>query len=179
MARPQNLEVVENPNRIAQKVRAIPGGNVDALLARVEKAMQNLSDQFIAIYHQDVERIGAHMTAAMTNPEEMLPAVRAIRASLHDLRGQAGTFGFDLVTEISDSACKFIDLNESFARTELMILNMHVDGLRAVKQMDMRGDGGRTGSDLMEGLRSVIARHRDRSLDEARLAKIADPNNVD
>jgi hypothetical protein len=124
MAKSGNLEVVENPNRIAQKVRVVPGGNVDALLERVEKAMQNLSDEFIAIYHEDVDRIGKHMSTALEAPEEMGPAVDAIRVSLHDLRGQAGTFGYDLVTRISDSACKFIDLSAGFGRTELMVLKM-------------------------------------------------------
>lgn len=175
MAKHGNLEVVENPNRIAQKVRAIPGGNVDALLQRVEKAMENLSDEFIAIYHEDVERIGARMSAALADPEEMESAVDAIRVSLHDLRGQAGTFGYELVTRISDSACKFIDLSNHFGRAELMVLNMHVDALRAVKQQNVRGDGGATGVELMEGLRTVVGRHGTGELDEARLTALSNP----
>ena len=175
MAKSGNLEVVENPNRIAQKVRVVPGGNVDALLERVETAMQNLSDEFIAIYHDDVDRIGRHMSTALADPEEMGPAVTAIRVSLHDLRGQAGTFGYGLVTRISDSACKFIDLSDGFGRTELMVLNMHVDALRAVKQKNVRGDGGQTGIELLQGLRAVIGRHGDGGLNESRLAEIIDP----
>jgi hypothetical protein len=97
--------------------------------------------------------------------------VAAIRVSLHDLRGQGGTFGYDLVTRICDSGCKFIDLCEDFGRTELMVLNMHVDALRAVKQKDVRGQGGQTGIDLMEGLRAIVIRHREGILDESRLAE--------
>jgi hypothetical protein len=175
MAKHGNLEVVENPNRIAQKVRAIPGGNVDALLQRVEKAMENLGDEFVSIYHRDVERIGARMTVALADPDEMEAAVNAIRVSLHDLRGQAGTFGFELVTRISDSACKFIDLSDRFGRAELMVLNMHVDALRAVKQQDVRGEGGPTGIELMNGLRAVVGRHGAGDLDEAKLAENAGP----
>lgn len=172
MAKNENLEVVENPNRIAQKVRVVPGGNVDALLERVDKAMQNLSEEFVAIYHDDVDRIGRHMSTALADPDEMEPAVNAIRVSLHDLRGQAGTFGYDLVTRISDSACKFIDLSEVFGRTELMVLNMHVDALRAVKVKNVRGDGGQTGVELLEGLRVVIGRHGQGGLDATKMAEI-------
>jgi hypothetical protein len=178
MANRGNLEVVENPNRIAQKVRAIPGGNVDALLERVEKAMENLGDEFVAIYHADVDRIGKHMSTALADPDEMGPAVSAIRTSLHDLRGQAGTFGYDLVTRISDSACKFIDLSDGFGRTELMVLGMHVDALRAVKMKSVRGDGGRIGAELMEGLRVVIGRHGDGSLDGSRLSEVTGVNGT-
>jgi hypothetical protein len=178
MARSGNLEVVENPNRIAQKVRVVPGGNVDSLLERVEKAMQNLSGEFTAIYHEDVDRIGMHMSAALSDPEEMVPAVNAIRVSLHDLRGQAGTFGYDLVTRISDSACKFIDLSEGFGRTELVVLNMHVDALRAVKLKSVQGDGGTIGVELMAGLREVIVRHANGGLDESLLAEIIDTKHT-
>ena len=173
MVKSGNLEVVENPNRIAQKVRVVPGGNVDALLERVEKAMQNLSGEFITIYHEGVDRIGKHMSAALADPDEMVPAVTAIRVSLHDLRGQAGTFGYDLVTRISDSACKFIDLADGLGRTELMVLNMHVDALRAVKKMNIRGEGGQTGTELLEGLRVVINRYGEGSLHESRMAETA------
>jgi hypothetical protein len=68
MARRGNLEIVKNPNRIAQKVRVIPGGSVDGFLERVESAIQNFSGEFTAIYHADVERIGKHMAQAPGGP---------------------------------------------------------------------------------------------------------------
>lgn len=172
MAKSSKVEVIENPNRIAQKVRAIPGGDVDVLLDRVEMAMSNLTDEFVEIYHEDVERIGMHMVTALDDPAEMTEAVQAIRTSLHDLRGQAGTFGYQLVTQISDSACKFIDLTEGFGRAELMVLGMHVDALRAVKQQSISGKGGAAGTQLMDGLRSVIRKHGDGQLDQGRLEEI-------
>lgn len=172
MANGGNVEIVENPNRIAQRVRAVPGGNVDVLLERVEQVILRHGDEFIEIYHRDVERIGAHMAAAMADPAAIEVSVKAIRASLHDLRGQAGTFGYGLVTQISDSACKFIDLSETFSRPELAVLNMHVDALRAAEQQKISGDGGETGGQLMEGLRTVIRKHGAGDLDRRRLAEI-------
>lgn len=173
MARSGKVEIVQNPNRISQKVRAVPGGNVDALLDRVEKAVERLSDEFVSIYYEDVERIGMHMSTALEDPGEMRDSVGAIRACLHDLRGQAGTFGFELVTRISDSACKFIDLSDTFERTELMVLNMHVDALRAVKQQKMSGDGGEVGAQLLGGLQAVIRKHAEGHLDGGRLEEIS------
>lgn len=172
MARSSKAEFVENPNRIAQKVRAVPGGEVDILLERVDQAMSKLTVEFLEIYHEDVERIGMHMVTALDDPAEMTVSVQAIRASLHDLRGQAGTFGYQLVTQISDSACKFIDLSDSFGRTELMVLGMHVDALRAVKQQSISGKGGAIGTQLMDGLQAVILKHGEGRLDKSRLEEI-------
>lgn len=56
-----------------------------------------------------------------------------------------------------------------------MVLNMHVDALRAVKQQDVRGEGGPTGIELMNGLRAVVGRHGAGDLDEAKLAENAGP----
>jgi hypothetical protein len=44
------------------------GGNVDDLLERVESAIRNLSGEFTAIYHEDVERIGKHMARVRADP---------------------------------------------------------------------------------------------------------------
>lgn len=99
----------------------------------------------------------------------MANAVAAIWASLHDLCGPVGALGYDLVTGISGSGCKFIDLSEDFGRTELMVLGMHGYDLHAVKQKDVRGRDGQTGIDPMERLRAIVARHREETLDENRL----------
>ena len=96
----------------------------------------------------------------------MANAVAAIRASLHDL---CGAFSYDLVTEISDSSRKFIDLSEDFGRTDLMVLGIHVYALHAVKQKDVRGRDGQTGIDPMERLRAIVVRHQEETLDENRL----------
>src|SRR3546814_7444393 len=57
-----------------------------------------------------------------------------MRRLLHDLRGQAGTFGYPLVSQVGDSACKFIDLSEDFSETEVEVIGMHVDALKAIAQ---------------------------------------------
>jgi hypothetical protein len=82
-----------------------------------------------------------------------------MRRLLHDLRGQAGTFGYPLVSHIGDSACKFIDLSEDFGPTETDVLAMHINALQAIRQAKIKGDGGAVGRELMDGLRKVILKY--------------------
>jgi hypothetical protein len=159
MSNGHKFESLENPNRIRQKVRVIPGGDVADLMARIERAMLRLSDEFMHIYAADVERIDMHIGVALGDPNARQAAVRTIRESLHDLRGQAGTFGYELATQISDSACKFIDTTDSFGETELAVLSMHIEALKVVSQNNLKGDGGAMGSELLSGLDAVIKRH--------------------
>lgn len=154
------VEVIQNPNRIAQKVQEVPGGDVEALLAKVEKTLQKLGGEYRRIYDEDVQRIDMHFETARREPGEAPSAIHAIRACLHDLRGQAGTFGYDLATQIADSACKFIDLSGDVTdHTGMLVLSVHIDALKVVNTNNIRGDGGPVGKELISGLHAVIDRH--------------------
>ncbi len=149
-------QVIKNANPIAKRVKVLNGASVDQMLDRAQEAVLNLSDDFKRIYKQDIERIDMHFSMAQEDPETKDEEIAAIRRYLHDLRGQAGTFGFQLVGNISDSACKYIDLSETIGDTEMDVINMHIDALKAVSRASMAGDGGSIGIELMEGLRAVI-----------------------
>jgi chemotaxis protein histidine kinase CheA len=154
------VEVIENPHRLSQKVRAIPGGDVDALLARVEATLQKLGGEYRRIYDEDVQRIDMHFETARQEPSQAADSIKAIRVCLHDMRGQAGTFGFDLATRIADSACKFIDMSGGrIEAKEMLVLAVHVDALKVVNTNNIKGDGGPVGKELIAGLAAVIERH--------------------
>ena len=106
--------------------------------------------------------LGEAMAAVRGSGGQDDAALGRVRSLLHDLRGQAGTFGYPLVSQVGDSACKFIDLSDDIGTTETEVLGMHVDALKAISQAKIKGDGGPVGAELMGGLRKVILKYNDK-----------------
>ena len=60
---------------------------------------------------------------------------------------------------MGDSACKFIDLSDEITETEVEVLSMHIDALKAISATKIKGDGGPIGQELMSGLKKVIVKY--------------------
>jgi hypothetical protein len=152
------VEFIDNPNPLRKKVK-VKGGDPSDMLAKAEESVQKLGGEFETIFSDNVAALVAAMADVRQGGMTRERALIAMRRLLHDLRGQAGTFGYPLVSHIGDSACKFIDLSEDFGPTETDVLAMHINALQAIRQAKIKGDGGAVGRELMDGLRKVILKY--------------------
>lgn len=162
MANTPKVEFIDNPNPIRQKVRIEQGVDPQNLIKRADKQVAKLSVEFEQIFAENILALSDAMSALRKTEGDDDVALGRLRSLLHDLRGQAGTFGYPLVSQVGDSACKFIDLSEKIGPTETEVLGMHVDALKAISQAKIKGDGGPIGAELMGGLRKVIQKYNDR-----------------
>lgn len=162
MADKPKVEFIDNPNPIRRKVRVEQGVDPQNLIRRADNQVAKLAGEFEQIFAENILALGAAMTALRQSNGEDEDALGKLRSLLHDLRGQAGTFGYPLVSQVGDSACKFIDLSSEIGATEVEVLNMHVDALKAISQAKIKGNGGPIGAELMGGLRKVILKYNDK-----------------
>ena len=78
----------------------------------------------------------------------------------HDLKGLGGTFNYELVTSIGESLCGVVanvDMpDDRYLQRHILA---HVTALKAVRQFDLKGDGGGEGEKLLSTLRVEDTRH--------------------
>src|SRR3546814_16623496 len=114
------------------KVKA--GADAADLIARAEDQVRRLGAEFETIFAESVPTLAEAMTEVRQAGMARERGLIRMRRLLHDLRGQAGTFGYPLVSQVGDSACKFIDLSEDFSETDVEVIGMHVAALKAIAQ---------------------------------------------
>jgi chemotaxis protein histidine kinase CheA len=124
----------------------------NSLIARAEAAVEALRDVYREQLSEDVaalNEIWARVEAE--GPSEAL--LNEIHAIAHNVKGQGGSFGYDLVTEIGASFCDYLRSGTRSTPDELNIINMHIRMLRTVSENNITGDGGDTGRRIVEKLR--------------------------
>jgi len=114
-----------------------------AMLARAEAAIAALRDAYREQLASDVQRLFClwdEMQAGLDQGEFL----KRVHAIAHDIKGQGGSFGYDLATDIgaSLSAHSAVEDTACFAPN---VLHLHFRMLRAVSTRDLAGDGGDTG----------------------------------
>lgn len=77
----------------------------------------------------------------------------------HDIKGQGGTFGFNLATQIAGPLCDFIRSGSAVpSKDQLAIIKAHLGALQMVIKQNIKGDGDEATQKLVEKLAAAVSR---------------------
>jgi hypothetical protein len=145
--------VIHRPNTLRQKVGRVA---IDPeVLARAEAALKAL-----AVGYPEV--LAASAKAAQSAWAEWRPALAdaALKTRLqviaHDVRGQAGSFGYPLATEVARSLGIVLRNDAAKMATLVPVIDAHIGALNAIASRAISDDGGALGAELIAGLRLTL-----------------------
>ena len=149
-------EVILPPNKLKKAVqKAKPGAKPDFdPITQAEAALAELAEDFGKWMDQECIRLDSARKAIRS--AGVTKASRdALFLAAHDIKGQATTFGFPMVTPVADSLCRLIEHTPETARLPLDLIDQHVDAVRAITHKNTRGDSEMNAVKLAERLRHV------------------------
>ncbi len=72
-----------------------------------------------------------------------------------NLKGQGGSFGYDLMTAIGNELCRLIEKLDKAGPKEVEAIKLHIDSMKLVIGNDIKGKGGEAGEKMLAGLQQV------------------------
>jgi chemotaxis protein histidine kinase CheA len=136
-------EIIRHPNTLRNKVSFGADGVDPAVLARADAAVASLKADYIAWAEDDLGGLQASFDKALTLPiEDRSPAMQAVFASAHDMKGQGGSFDYPLITDIAGRLCQFLERTACFDEAAMDSVRLHIDAMRVVLARRMSGEGG-------------------------------------
>ena len=150
-------KIIRPPNKLSNKVTIGGPGAVDeAALERAEQVISELSSSYIDWAKEDLSKLTLAFDElkATKDGDTALDAVFQIS---HDIKGQGGSFEYDLMTIIGDMLCRYIEgLENNVDDQSIEVIELHINALQAVISQALKGDGGAVGNQLLSGLELVI-----------------------
>lgn len=130
-------------------------------IAAAENELRTMGDGFRheARYQLDVIQNAVH-SYNLADDEDIsrVQHTDTVFEASHELRGQAGTFGYGLLTELCDSLCTLIELEkklDSGPRSAVQSTDSvwsavvhHANAVTTIVEKDLKGDGGDWGRQL-------------------------------
>jgi chemotaxis protein histidine kinase CheA len=92
-------------------------------------------------------------------PEQRHQLFRKLHEAAHDLKGQGGTFGYDLISVFAESLYNFTYAAEEYSDNQVELVKAHIDAMKAVISGRIKGDGGDIGKELSQSLHKAIERY--------------------
>lgn len=129
----------------------------ESLIAQAEAAVEALRDTYRLQLSADVAELEA-IWSRFEEGASVEETLEALHAVAHNIKGQGGSFGYDLVTDIGASFCDYLRSAERHSPEELNIVHMHIRMLKTVSEHDISGDGGETGQRIVEKLKALTGR---------------------
>jgi len=115
-------------------------------LARAEAALARLSSSYLSWAEADIRALTDCF--ARVEADRGTAPLAELFAIAHDMKGQAGTFGYPLVTRIGQALCRLIEQDP----TATLRIGAHVAALTRVVDERLEGEGGETGRSLLMAL---------------------------
>jgi chemotaxis protein histidine kinase CheA len=145
--------ITPDTQKLLKTLRPMEPGEADPV-TRAEAALAEISDEFTSWMDDECERlhdarqrVKQHGLSKDTRQELFLAA--------HDLKGDAGTFGYPEVAPAADSLCRLLEHTPDLTRIPLSIVDQHVDAVRAIVREHARPDIAAIASVLTGKLRAV------------------------
>ena len=125
-----------------------------------EKAMAVLNDlakDYLIWVQDDLKSLSdVYATALKLNGQERFELItQDLFRIVHDMKGQGATFGYDLITDIGNHLCRYIERFDSFEQEQMRAIEIHINALREIIEKQMTGDAGKAGDDLRKRVEAL------------------------
>lgn len=154
MAKPQ---IINPPNKLKSKVSMGGPGAVDpARLARAEAVIEKMTESYLDWVETDLAKLEGELAALSPGAPDTQERIDVIYRAAHDIKGQGGSFGYHLMTEIGALMCRYIEnMDGAMTQEDVDLMQLCYKSMRAVITGRLAGDGGEAGRMVLDGLGKV------------------------
>ena len=146
-------QIIRQPNPLKRAVRRV-ADTADDPVARAERALDGLSNEFDGWMRKECERLAAAHSAIRKNGLTSATQDELFRAA-HDIKGDATTFGYPLASAAAESLCRIIEHAPDFSKVPDDLIEHHVNAIQAIVREHKRFGVASVADELSRKLRGV------------------------
>lgn len=145
---------IKPPKPLSRKVRPFGGPTPDEAIARADRSVVRVRAEFVASMEDDVVELDRLYGAYRKTPTpEQLTQIFRIA---HNLRGLGATFHYELMTRLGTSMCRYITELPPGKTLEPVLLQVHIQAMKAVVRSHMEGKGDKISQDVATTLDLIV-----------------------
>jgi hypothetical protein len=117
-----------------------------------------LADNYLEWATDDMAKLQTALQELVAGGGDQKAQIAKVFQISHDMKGQGGSFGYDLITTIGNGLCRYLENREEVGAAEIEGIKLHIGSMQLVLTQGIKGDGGEAGVQLLSGLEQVIAK---------------------
>lgn len=128
--------------------------SVGSPIAEMEHVIERMLPEYELRARKDMDVLtGLHAGLEKDQSNEELR--HRIFKLCHDVKGQGGTFGYDLITIIGNDLCRFIERPVPLDDEKIRVIGHYIQAMKTIFEKKMTGDGGAQREKVVTTLRKM------------------------
>ncbi len=128
-----------------------------ARIAEAEAKLAELAEKYEGLVRKDLADVGGYLDRFIADPGSRKAALESIYSVAHNIKGQGSSFGYEMLTEIAQSLCRFLRNIDDPDDGDAEIIRHHLTAMAVIVDKTIKGDGGDLGRQVVLKLRSLVA----------------------
>ena len=149
-----DYQIIRQPNPLRRAVKRVAENDRDDPVARAEKALDGLSNEFENWMRQECDRLAAAHASILKSGLNAATQDELFRAA-HDIKGDAATFGYPMAAAAADSLCRIMEHAPDFTKVPNNLIAHHVNAIQAIVRESKRLGVASVAGELSKKLRGV------------------------
>ncbi|WP_162938188.1 Hpt domain-containing protein [Kiloniella sp. EL199] len=145
-------------NNLKPKVPSEGGPELEDIVAKAEQALFEMEDDYEILVNEETGKIYEFLKTAKSGQGDRAKCIKEIHRIGHNIKGQAATFSYPLLSLAAKSMCHFIQENSEIASERLDLIEAHVNTMRMIIAQKIKGDGGKEGQGLITALEGAVGK---------------------
>jgi chemotaxis protein histidine kinase CheA len=151
-------QVITRPNPLKRAIRHVADDDKDDPVARAEQALAGLSGEFTDWMATECNRLAAAYAAIASKGFTKETRDELFRAA-HDIKGDAGTFGYPMAAAAAESLCRLIEHAPDLSEVPADLVDYHVTSIQAIVREHSRIDKMGLADELGQRLRGMADKY--------------------
>ena len=157
MGKSDGVQFITPPNTLQDKVLKGDGGCPEPDFDAMDDIVQQLGQEFIRRLPEELKAIEQELESLKSDPSNSSRRTVLFRR-VHDLKGQAGTYDYWMITVIGNDLCRFIEHAETIAPVHLQVMDYHVQAMIRVMQDKMTGKNPAGAQKMVDTLHDMVGK---------------------
>lgn len=122
-----------------------------------QEVINKTKKDFLKWVDNDLKNLESAYEALAANPAQGRESALVIQKAAFSIKGQSGTFGFDLGSAVAKSLYDFLENDYVEGESShTLVIRKHIDTLNTIFHKNVDGDGGKTGNAVYNALGTLI-----------------------
>ncbi len=129
------------------------------LLSEAEEALNEMAEEYPDWVMSIIDELFEVHRRCVDDEVNRKSYFERINSIAHDMKGQGGTFGYQLITDFAEGLYNFTAKGSGVSDSHVEIIKAHIDAMRVVIRDRIEGDGGEIGKELKKGLELSVQKY--------------------
>lgn len=153
-----NPDMIVIPANTELRDRVVTGGSrhsaYKSAIKAAEDAIQDLSVEFDDWLKEEIERLILVFDALKVSGWNAKISDEIFTIS-HDIKGQATTLGYPVITDICDTLCHLLEKTPDVSHISLNVIDLFVSSIHNIVQQCQRGEENKKANHIAQSLRMM------------------------